>query len=63
MQQTILQLRQILGVKSDEKVARAIGVALGTVAKWKSGDRYPSQLAQNKINELLATKKTSKGVK
>jgi DNA-binding transcriptional regulator YiaG len=61
MKKQLLYLREILGVKSDEKVARAIGVTLNTVAKWKAGQRAPSILAQEKIDALI--KKHSKGIK
>jgi len=61
MREIILQLKEKLDVKSDEAVARAIGVSLNAVSMWKAGKRNPGNLAKNKINELL--KKHAKGAK
>lgn len=49
---TIRALRENL-VLSQEALARKLGVAVRTVARWESGDSKPSPLAIEKINQIL----------
>jgi DNA-binding transcriptional regulator YiaG len=48
----IKALRLRLGL-TQEDVARQLGVALSTVAKWEQGVTSPSQLAHEKIESIF----------
>ncbi len=37
---------------SQERLARELGVSVGTVHRWESGKVQPSRLAQNAIHQL-----------
>ncbi|MCP4745187.1 MAG: helix-turn-helix transcriptional regulator [Desulfobacteraceae bacterium] len=39
---------------SQEDLARTIGVSFATVNRWENGKTYPSKLARNQFNNLLA---------
>jgi putative transcriptional regulator len=51
---TIRELRENF-VLSQEALARKLGVAVRTVARWESGDSKPSPLAMERINQILLT--------
>ena len=40
-------------VLSQEALARSLGVAVRTVARWESGNSKPSPLANEKLNEIF----------
>jgi DNA-binding transcriptional regulator YiaG len=44
-------------VLSQEALARNIGVAVRTVARWESGTSKPSPLAVEKLNQILVMQK------
>jgi putative transcriptional regulator len=48
----IRELRESF-VLSQEALARKLGVAVRTVARWESGASRPSPLAIEKINQIL----------
>jgi putative transcriptional regulator len=47
----IKEIRNALGI-SQAEFARRVGVDVGTVSRWERGEVRPSQLAQQKIDEL-----------
>jgi DNA-binding transcriptional regulator YiaG len=54
----IRELREA-SVLSQEALARNIGVAVRTVARWESGVSKPSPMAAQKLNQVLATREFS----
>jgi putative transcriptional regulator len=58
----IRELREI-SVLSQEGLARSLGVAVRTVARWESGASRPSPLAIEKLQRALdAHRQTSKNL-
>jgi len=55
MKETLLKLRLKTGAKSDEALARLLNVSLGSVAKWKNGERKPCAATLQLIQEILST--------
>jgi DNA-binding transcriptional regulator YiaG len=55
MKEIVLKLRLKTGAKSDEALARLLKVSLGSIAKWKNGERKPGAAAMQLINEILAS--------
>lgn len=53
----IRELRQNF-LLSQEALARKLGVAVRTVARWESGDSKPSPLAIEKIHQILLSATT-----
>jgi putative transcriptional regulator len=49
----IRELREA-SVLSQEALARNVGVALRTVARWESGVSRPSPIALEKLNQVLS---------
>ncbi len=48
----VKEIRQKMGVTQQEFAYR-LGVAVSTVARWESGDKTPSRMAQTLIKLLL----------
>ncbi|MFC2068033.1 multiprotein-bridging factor 1 family protein [Chloroflexota bacterium] len=48
----IRQCRDLKGW-TQEQLARKVGVSLNTVQRWESGRTKPSQLAMEKLQEVL----------
>jgi putative transcriptional regulator len=51
----IRQLREA-SVLSQEALARSLGVAVRTVARWESGVSRPSPMAVEKLNQVLSVR-------
>ena len=45
---------RISSVMSQEQLARKLGVAVRTVARWESGTSKPSPLALERLNHVLS---------
>jgi len=54
----IRELREV-SVLSQEALARNVGVAVRTVARWESGVSRPSPLAIEKLNQILSVHRSS----
>jgi DNA-binding transcriptional regulator YiaG len=61
MREKVAELKALIGVVSDQRLATALGVSVPCISKWKRGLSKPSYLAQEKIDALV--KKHSKGAK
>jgi len=45
---------RINSIMSQEQLARSVGVAVRTVARWESGAAKPSPLALERLNHILS---------
>lgn len=58
----IRELR-MASVLSQEALARNLGVAVRTVARWESGASKPSPLAIEKLNQIMASYQPAENIK
>lgn len=53
MQKSLTDYRREAGYKTQDKLAKAIGVKRNTVSRWEIGERYPRPPMISKLAHLL----------